>query len=137
MHTDPSRRKRAVRWSMALGATVLVVVFLLHSFVRGPVDTTKDYYYDHEVPEFQVYVRNGVETLVPWDEVPEDRKFITGYVINGVWPSYRIPIARVEVIAIDEDGKPDDREKPYRFIMEEIGLNPEHVRHARGGYGAR
>jgi len=122
---------------MTLGAAVLVVVFLLHSFVRGPVDTTKDYYYDHEVPEHQVYVRNGVETLVPWDEVPEDRKFLTGYVINGVWPSKRIPIARVEVTAVDEDGKPDDRERPYMSATEYIGLNPKYVRYGRGGYGAR
>lgn len=118
-------------------AAALVAALLLYLFVRGPVDTTKDYYDDSEAPEYQVRIRNGVETRVPWDAVPEEYRYFTSFEADSVFPTQRIPIVKIEVTTFDEDGKPDERERPYGIVTVETGLNPRHVRHARGGYGAR
>jgi hypothetical protein len=115
----------------------LVAALVLYLFVRGPVDTTKDYYDDSEAPEYQVRIRSGVETRVPWAEVPEDSRYFTSFEADSVLPTQRIPIVKIEVTTFDENGKPDDRESPYGIVTVETGLNPRHVRHARGGYGAR
>jgi hypothetical protein len=82
----------------------------------GAMDTTKDVYTDEEAPKVQVRVVNGVETQVPWSQVPEAERWFVELDESGHYKR-REPIVRV---VISGHG--------CNTNVQRIGVNPNHVR---------
>jgi len=119
-------------------AVVLLALLGLAACKRGNVDTTKDYYEDSEAPEYQDYILNGVETRIPWKDVPESRRYSITMSSDGLLTvKARVPIIKIVVLAHDKEGKPvDPREQEAwdgRYV--EYTLNPKYE--LRGILGSR
>ena len=118
-------------------AMLFIVLMGLAACKRGTVDTTKDVYEDWEAPAYQIYVLNGEETRIPWKEVPEGRQWIFQVDDDSVLPGkrykYRVPIVRVEIVSLDEDGHPVPPEQAWGTRSIRHGLNPKHVETGIGG----
>jgi hypothetical protein len=107
------------------GGMLAAALLLSTSCKRGPVDTTKTYYEDDEAPEFQVHILNGVETKVPWAEVPENQRWFEEWGNpRGDRPIERVPIVRVVSVSTDKEGRPVPLDKGYRIQTTTEGLNP-------------
>lgn len=91
----------------------------------GSVDTTKDVYTDEEAPSYQVQVLNGVETQVPWDQVPEGSRWF--YVQEHGVIKTRVPVVRDEITSVDRSGHPVPVKDGYEINGIKYELNPKYV----------
>lgn len=117
-------------WKKAAAALILMG---LGACKRGTMDTTKDVYDDSDAPEYQIYEVNGEVKKIPWNEVPEERRWFTEPADSKLpWKTYKVhvPIVSILITAKDKDGNPVDPDGKQvwdgRFLWR--GLNPSHSR---------